>query len=257
LQLKFKLAVAFAVLALLIGAFFGVQQVYLQQKASLTGPSRLDETFTVEDFGYGPQSWVPYASALSVMPDGDVGGDGYYLMFVDLNATSNLHTSYPCVRVDYAFSGLNGYAAFHVYGYIQANQGISWTNRVGGLGESGWYVTGNASASISALPAGVQPMPDRNHITVKVANQDGAAYNGFGNNTYYLKFEKDGGGFNSIHITNSPKNPTGEVTRTSNQTGTFYVDFTGDRTQDNFILLVAVNGTIGSEFQLKLRSSVP
>jgi hypothetical protein len=258
LRLKYKIVVAFTLLMLLLGSFFVVQWLYLRQEPSLTGSSRMDETFTAQDFTYGPQAWVPYASKLAVAPGVDVNGaEEYYLMFVDLNATSNMNATYPCVRVDYAFSGLNGHAAFHLYGYIHSNGGISWTNRVGSLGESGWYVQGNASASGNAVSSEVQPLQDINHVAVKVANQNGASYNDFGNDTYYLKFEKEGGGLNSLHITANPKNPTGEVTATGNQTGTFFVDFTGDRAQDDFILLVAVSGAIGSDFQVNLKSSVP
>ena len=88
-------------------------------------------------------------------------------------------------------------------------------------------------------------MEDFDHIYVKVANHAGAAFNDYGNNTYFMKFEKDGGGLNSLHITTNPQVPTGQVTNTGNTTGTFFVDYTGDRVQDDFILLVAVNGTIG------------
>ena len=72
-----------------------------------------------------------------------------------------------------------------------------------------------------------------------------------------MKFDKAGGGLNSLHITTDPANPDGNVTTTSNLSGTFYVDFTGGRVQDDFVLLVAVNGTIGSNFNLNLKSSVP
>jgi hypothetical protein len=72
-----------------------------------------------------------------------------------------------------------------------------------------------------------------------------------------MKFGKSGGGLNSLHITTDPRNLYGNITKTSSQSGTFYVDFTGGRVQDDFILLVAVNGTIGSDFKLNLKSSVP
>jgi hypothetical protein len=125
------------------------------------------------------------------------------------------------------------------------------------LGESGWYVTIQAPENDNSPLSGVQPLPDTNHINIKVANQNGASYNDYGNNTYYLKFEKAGGGLNTMHVTSNPRNLNGEVTSTGNQTGTFYVDFTGDRVQDDLILLVAVTGPIGNDFQLNLKSSVP
>lgn len=100
-------------------------------------------------------------------------------------------------------------------------------------------------------------MEDCDHVYVKVANHAGSSFNDFGNNTYFMRFEKAGGGLNSLHITTDPRVPTGQVTNTGNATGTFFVDFTGDRVQDDFVLLVAVNGVTGDDFQLNLKSSVP
>jgi hypothetical protein len=244
LQFKYKLAAAFAVFGLLIGTVFAVQWVFLSQQANTIGENYyLDETFSATNFLYGPQAWVPYASKLLIMPGVDAESDGnFYVMFVDLNSTSNLNATFPCVRVDYAFSGLHGTAAFHVYGYIKS-------------GASGFYVT--APAGSPNVLANAQPIPDFDNIYVKVSNKEGPAFNDFGNNTYFMKFEKAGGGLNSLHITTDPRNPSGNVTTTSNLTGTFYVDFTGDRVQDDFVLLVAVNGTVGDDFQLNLKSSVP
>jgi hypothetical protein len=224
--------------------------------STTTGNYHLDEAFTAEDLLYGPQTWIPYASKMPVVPGGDVnGGNGYYLMFVDLNATSNLDSTFPRVQVDYAFSGLHGAAAFHVYGYIHSNGGCSWTNRVNGDGANGFYVTANPQETSSLLNA--QMMEDFDHVYVKVSNMAGAVFNGFGNNTYYMRFDKAGGGLNSLHVTVDPRVPTGQVTNTGNVTGTFFVDFTGDRVQDDFVLLVAVNGAIGDDFRLNLKSSVP
>ncbi len=257
MQFKYKLVTAFAVFVLLIGVVFAIQFVYLNKKASSShGEYMLDETFTAQDLFYGPQAWAPYASKMPLVSGGDVnGGDGFYLMFVDLNATSNLNSTFPRVQVDYSFTGLHGVAAFHVYSYIHSGGSISWTNRVEGDGASGYYVTSNPE-TLSFL-TGAEVIPDYNHVSVKVANHAGAEYNDFGNNTYFMRFEKTGGGLNTLHITTDPKVPTGQVTNTGNVTGTFYVNFSGDRVQDDFILLVAVNGVVGNDFQLNLKSSVP
>jgi hypothetical protein len=120
------LIVAFAVFALLVAFVFAVQYVSLNREVRSThGIYRLDEDFRAEDLIYGPQTWIPYASRMPIVPGGDVNGDDvFYIMFVDLNATSNLNSTFPRVQVDYAFSGLNGVAAFHVYGYIRSNNGI-------------------------------------------------------------------------------------------------------------------------------------
>lgn len=258
MQFKYKLAAAFAVFGLLILIVFGVQWVYLSQPADTVGGNYyLDQTFSQESFLYGPQAWVPYASKLPVIPGVDANSNGnFYVMFVDLNATSNLNATFPCVRVDYSFSGLHGTAAFHVYGYIKDNGGFSWTNRVEGAGASGFYVTTLAAES-SSIVANAQMMSGVDQIYVKVSNKEGAAFNDFGNNTYFMKFDKDSGGLNSLHFTTDPRNPSGNVTTTSNTSGTFYVDFTGGRVQDDLVLLVAVNGTIDHNFKLDLKSSVP
>ncbi len=119
--------VSFAVFGLLILAGFGVQWAVLNQEATMNSGSYLfDETFTMYSFMYGPQTWVPYASKMPISPGNSVeGGSEFYFMFVDLNATSNLNATFPCVKVDYIFTGLHGTAAFHVYGYISDNDGIS------------------------------------------------------------------------------------------------------------------------------------
>ena len=115
---------------------------------------------------------------------------------------------------------MHGVAAFHVYGYIHSNDGISWTNRVEGDGASGYYVTANPQATSTLAEA--QVMEDFDHVYVKVSNAAGASFNDFGNNTYFMKFEKAGGGLNSLHITTDPRVPTGQVTNTGNTTGTFF-----------------------------------
>jgi hypothetical protein len=256
LQFKYKLAVSFTIFLLLIVALFAVQNYYLNREATSTHANyKLDETFAATDLTYGPQGWVPYASKMPIVQGGEVNQDEFYVMFVDLNATSNLNSTFPRVQVDYSFSGLNGVAAFHVYGYIHSNSGISWTNRVEGDGSNGYYVTSEQQTKY--ILAGTQQMENYDHVYVKVANHAGAVYNDYGNNTYFMRFEKAGGGLNSLHITTDPRAPTGQVTNTGNLTGSFFVNYTGDRTQDDFILLVAVNGTIGADFQLNLKSSVP
>ncbi|MGE5187688.1 MAG: hypothetical protein ACM3JE_01540 [Betaproteobacteria bacterium] len=257
MQFKYKIAAALAVFALLIGIVYAIQYVYLNREVSSErGDYSLDEAFTAEDLLYGPQAWAPYATKMPLVPGADVeGDDGFYLLFVDLNATSNLNSTFPRVQVDYAFSGLHGTAAFHVYGYIHSNGALSWTNRVEGSGASGYYVIIDQQSTSSV--AGAHTMKDFNHVYVKVANAAGASFDDNGDDTYLMRFEKAGGGLNSLHITTDPRTPTGQVTNTSNSTGTFFVTFTGDRVQDTFVLLVAVNGTIGNDFTLNFKASVP
>jgi hypothetical protein len=191
---------------------------------------------------------------MPIVPGGNIDNDHFYIMFVDLNATSNLSSTFPRVQVDYTFTGLHGVASFHVYGYIQGNGGIQWTNRVEGEGANGYYVT-NDPKQTTAL-AGAAVMEDYSHVYFKVTNKAGVSFNDYNNDTYYMRFEKEGGGLNTLHITTNPQVPTGQITNTSNLTGTFFVNFTGDRTQNDFILLVAINGAIGDDFSLTLKSSV-
>jgi hypothetical protein len=126
---------------------------------------------------------------------------------------------------------------------------------VEGDGSNGYYVTSDPQAT--NILAGAQVMEDYDHVYVKVANHGGAVFNDYGNNSYFMRFEKAGGGLNSLHITTDPRVPTGQVTKTGNLTGSFFVNYTGDRAQDDFILLVAVNGALGADFHLNLKSSVP
>jgi hypothetical protein len=255
MQFKYKLAAALVALGLVVGVILAIQYYVSSRElnVSVNGTYNLDETFTAKSFLYGPQGWVPYNNKLPVQPGGSIDGDQYYVMFVDLNATSDVNSTFPCVRVDYTFSGLRGTAAFHVYGYIHENGGISWTNRVDGLAANGWYVVGNAGAASTLT--GAQPLEDSNHVYVKVSNTNGATHDDFGNDTYFMKFDKAGGGLNTMHLTLDPRNPSGEVTYTANATGTFYADYTGDRLQEDLILLVAVNGQIGSDFSLNLKTA--
>jgi hypothetical protein len=259
LRFEVKLTVAFVVFALLMVSVLAVQWFFLNQApGNSTGNYCLNETFDRSGFYYGPQAWLPYASKLPVMPGVDVGGNSdFYVMFIDLNATSNLNATFPCVRVDYAFTGLHGVAAFHVYGYIKANGGLSWTNRVDGMGASGYYVTASPASTPASILPNVEPLSTMDHVYVRVSNKAGAIFNDYGNNTYFMKFEKDGGGLNSLHVTTSQNNPGGNITTTSSLKGTFYLDYSGGRVQDDFVLAVAVNGTISSDFSLSLMSSVP
>jgi hypothetical protein len=257
MQFKYKIAAAFVVFVLLLGAVYAIQHFYLNREVStIIGEYRLDETFTAEDLIYGPQPWAPYASKMPLLPGTDVNGnEEFYLMFVDLNATPNLNSTFPRVQVDYAFSGLHGTAAFHVYGYIHSSGAVSWTNRVEGSGASGYYVTIDQQPSTNLAAA--QIIEIFNHVYVKVANAAGASFDSNDDDTYFMRFEKAGGGLNTLHITIDPQVPTGQVTNTRNSAGTFYVTFTGDRIQDNIILLVAVNGSISEDFEVKLKVSVP
>ena len=102
------------------------------------------------------------------------------------------------------------------------------------------------------------PLPAALHIFITPANgvkydMDGATYGGSGG-TYYIK--ADGGGQNQLHLTTDPGNPSGQVTATEAQSGTFWITTTGGRGFNNdIILLVSVKGPIPDDFSVHIRSS--
>ena len=224
----------------------------------------INETFTKEDFVYGPQTWKPYTSKLPIVPvgetDGNISGD-FYIMFIDLYAApigklSNL-TDSGAVRVEYTFGNPCGFAAFHTYGYCEKSnrgRGVSWTNIVEGLGASGYYVTGLADES--ANTSKTEKLEGCHYTHVTVVNDNGAEYDDYNDSTYYMKFDHTGGGLNSLHITTDPDNPEGQVTYTTNRSGVFYISDTGGRGFcDDTVLMVAISGDIPDDFLLHIKSS--
>lgn len=219
------------------------------------GAKPLDETFDAQDFAYGPQAWSPYSYPLPIVPGSDPSGpNNFYLMFVDLNVTSrsggDVVGAGPAV-VEYAFKGLNGTAAFHIYGYNQASgREISWRSRPDGSGATGYYVTGRPAGAF--LPTGTDTLENFDYI--KVANHDGPAFNGTGNGTYRINFDTPGKGLNALKLSSIPGGISGDVTYTSNQSGRFYVNYDSGNGFDDVLLLVAVNGTLADDFELHLSS---
>ena len=73
-------------------------------------------------------------------------------------------------------------------------------------------------------------------------------------NTYYIA--EGGGGSNPIQISTDPTYKPGQLTTTNNQTGTFYIVFSGGIGHlDDAILMLAVNGTIPNDFAFTVTSS--
>ena len=92
------------------------------------------------------------------------------------------------------------------------------------------------------------------HVHIRVANDGGARFDLFGNDTYYVKF--DGGGLNALHITTNPLEAFGQVTRTRAANGTFYISDTGGRGFfDDLVLAVAVQEPVPPDFAVRIRSS--
>jgi hypothetical protein len=97
----------------------------------------------------------------------------------------------------------------------------------------------------AALDTAEGVLPAAKHIDIKIAN------NPAGN---YIKF--DGGGLNALHISTTPLEPYGQVTTSTDQSGTFYFTDTGGRGFfDDLILMVAVNGEVPDDFRIHVRSS--
>lgn len=253
MELKVKIALATAVLVVVIGALVGLSYL-ASNSAAPTTQGKASGTFREADFSYGPQAYVPYFSRLPVTPGSDEnGGNKYRLMFVDLNVSSRQGGSNTNpVAVEYAFKNLAGTAVFHVYGYNHASSnggGVAWTNRAEGTGASGFSVAGSPGSPLPAGPAVVD-----NHQYVRVAGQSGAAHDDYGNGTYLLNFNKEGGGLNALHLSTSPTG-AGEVTATASQSGTFYVTTDSDNGFDDLLLLVGVNSTQPPGFELWLNAS--
>ncbi|MDD3621252.1 MAG: PGF-pre-PGF domain-containing protein [Methanofollis sp.] len=116
--------------------------------------------------------------------------------------------------------------------------------------------------TLMITPAAAEPLPEPNHIFINVANDasvrydlDGVVYGTEGNNnTYYIKV--DGGGLNELCLTADPAVPTGQITVSDQQSGTFYVaSSSGKGYFDDIIMAIAVNGTISDDFAVHIKSS--
>jgi len=102
-------------------------------------------------------------------------------------------------------------------------------------------------------PPELSVLPGYNNIFVKVANDAGPKYNAFGNNTYNVLFEGINRGLNALHISTDPAMNFGQVTVSSDRSGTFYAtDSGGKGYEDEILLMVAVNGTIPDDFALRI-----
>ncbi len=110
----------------------------------------IDDTFTATDFIYGPQSWRPYNGPDYPFYSGQdltSADETFRFMFIDLKVgalgpNSQLPglTDNGMAKIEYQISGDPRFTVFNVYGWCnQSNQGkgISWTNDVSGLSQSG------------------------------------------------------------------------------------------------------------------------
>ncbi len=124
-------------------------------------PEVLNETFTKDDFLYGPQIWRPCAATNYPIFDGQDMTDTentFSILFIDLNAgilgggalsqpsfSGQSVTDNGAIKVEYAFENLPTFAAFDAYAYtVSSNQdqGIRWTNSLSAADASGYAVIG-------------------------------------------------------------------------------------------------------------------
>lgn len=251
-----RIVAALAFLLVIVGALVAASFLYAGSVPAGEGSGgnwTLDLTLGRDDFIYGPQPWVPYNSRLPAVPGSDPAGDNRFMIaFVDLRTSlgKNLSDNRP-IEVEYTFKWLRGTAAFHVYGYKDYGTTgvVSWTNRVEGMGSSGLYVAGARGEG----PAPVVAQTANNYGHVEVANADGPLYDDFGNGTYRISFGKPGSGLNALEIRPGP-DAGGMQTFTADQAGRFYIASGSDSGFDTVLLLVAVNGTMPGDFQLRVRA---
>ncbi|HIH04149.1 MAG TPA: hypothetical protein HA263_10015 [Methanoregulaceae archaeon] len=110
-----------------------------------------------------------------------------------------------------------------------------------------------ALLAVLAVPVQAGPFPGYNEIFVTVANDAGPHYDSFGNGTYLVRFEGETRGQNALHVTTDPAAPYGQVTSTSNRSGTLFVSDTGGKGyEDDTLLLVSVREPVPDDFRLRL-----
>jgi PGF-pre-PGF domain-containing protein len=147
----------------------------------------VDETFTKDDFLYGPQTWKPGPGAIGPVglplyesQDMSDTNNTFSLMFIDLHAGNMYPTKFPgatltdngAIKVEYSFENLETFAAFNGYGWCLASnqaQGISWTNRLNAAGQT---MSGSSGYSVVGIPpvlTSISVSPE----TAEVAQWDG------------------------------------------------------------------------------------
>ncbi len=114
------------------------------------------------------------------------------------------------------------------------------------------------AACMLTAPVSADPLPDYHQIYVQVANDLGARYDLYGNNTYHFVFNGSATqGLGSLYVTTDTSVPEGQVTTTTDQSGTFYITYPGGGKgfDDAVILMLAVNGTVPDDFAIHIKSS--
>lgn len=204
-------------------------------------PNAVNQTFTKDDFQYGPQTAKPGPGTLGVWSLPLYAGQNIndqstaqYLMFIDLFvgtvSNSNLINS-GNVKIEYNITGMSGIAAFNAYAWCAGSnqaQGISWTNNPS---SSGYYI--NYIPPVANFTA--TPTNGKTPLTVQFTDAS------TGNiNSWAWDFNSDG------VVDSTEQNPTYTYTKP----GTYTVKLTVSGPYDsdseiktNFITLTPVTNT--------------
>ncbi|MBP1928145.1 hypothetical protein J2741_000692 [Methanolinea mesophila] len=208
----------------------------------------IDDTFTASDFIYGPQSWRPYNGPDYPFYNGQdlsASDETFRFMFIDLNVgaigpNSQLPglTDNGMAKIEYQITGEPCFTVFNVYGWCnQSNQGkgISWTNDVDGLSQSG--VSGYSVLPPEAASTG----GDQAGSTDSTANfEKGTVVNGYDGTTLAQGEPSLVNGSVLLFVSESPA-----ATLDGLKSAEFPFNVTlpqGVRAQDGFLALYATGG---------------
>ena len=258
-----RVGIGFALIILLIGAMFTLQ-IATEEWLTLNPPENMmpiydtgeTQSFTKDDFNYGPQKNRPYKELLPIAVSEELKDTSWYLMFVNANVTppygGNPHlgrTGY--VEVTYDFENLAGSAAFHVLGLqgVDSERGSWRTNRIEGWGSSGLFVSGDSTPGYSM--GSTIEMTDFNNILVQPAGVR-VDFDDMAPVSYYIHFDPQSGGLNSLHISQDLSMVKGDMIYRNEDSGSFYVTHSGGGSLKNIVLIVGVNEKQPDDFSLRL-----
>ncbi len=257
---KKRIGIAFAVLVIFAGGMFALQiagEEWIKGISPDTITPLFDggmqETFSREDFNYGPQQWRPFKEPLNIS-NTPYGDNEWYLMFVKANATPYggnpaLHRR-GNVCVNYSFTSLAGTAAFHVIGFDSTAK--CRTNQQDGYGASSFFVTGTSVAGSGYTFS--TPMTSWNNVAVLPPGEYDTD-EGSEEYYYFIHFDPLSGGLGSLHFTDQPDLLKGGIMETDEQSGQFFITHTGGGLLEDILLVVCVNEVQPEDFRLDIETS--
>ena len=148
----------------------------------------------------------------------------------------------------HTYSAVGAYTVKLNVSNSDGSSNVTKKNYITAWNTSGQLVSYNGMVFYVANDAGVKyDMPNG-------VNQQGDYAAIYVPNSYYIA--RGGGGTNPIQISTSATDKNGQLTTTNNQSGTFWVVFSGGIGHlDDAILMLAVNGTIPDDFSVTITSS--